>query len=157
MEPSSSWHGADKVSSVVDRMQGYSGTWMSLCACMQSHPLAHSPRRRQEASPTEAEHVFHKVDAHGHQHTLGDQHRHYASVCCWSSCIEDNDAHVVKWFGQRSHISVPGCNRGKSSLSTGCHHWVHRQIMDDQAWQQFATIDHHKDVEELVLPQRSEC
>jgi len=29
-------------------------------------------------------------------------------------------------------------------------------IMDYQAWHQFTTIDHHKDVEELVLPQLSE-
>lgn len=38
IDPSSSRHGPDMVKSVVNRMQGYSGAWMSLCARMRSHP-----------------------------------------------------------------------------------------------------------------------
>jgi len=30
-------------------------------------------------------------------------------------------------------------------------------ITNDQAWHQFTTIDHHKDVKELVSPQWSKC
>jgi len=30
-------------------------------------------------------------------------------------------------------------------------------ITDDKYWHQFATVDHRKDVEELVLPKQSEC
>ena len=30
-------------------------------------------------------------------------------------------------------------------------------ITDDQAWHQFATVDHRKDVKELVSPQLPEC
>lgn len=30
-------------------------------------------------------------------------------------------------------------------------------ITNEQAWHQFAMIDHHKDIKELVSPQLSEC
>lgn len=35
-----SWHEADMVSSVVDRMQGNAAACMSLCASMRSHPFS---------------------------------------------------------------------------------------------------------------------
>jgi len=98
------------------------------CHCARAwYPthLAYSPRRRQEASLTRAKHVFWQVDVHGHQHTLGGQHRHCASVCHWSSCTQVDDVHVIRRVGHTSHISVPKCNRGKSLLSVGCHHWAH--------------------------------
>jgi len=84
------------VGGVVDCMQ-----WIQqhVChcvyACNPTH-LAHSPRRRQEASPTEVEHVLQQADVHDHQHTLEDQHRHYALVCCQFSRTQEDHAHVSR-------------------------------------------------------------
>lgn len=72
--------------------------------------------------------------------TLGYQHRHYESICCWSRCTQDNDAHVIRRVWQRSHISVPEYNGGKSSLSIECHHWAHRHHHE---WPSLASVHHH--------------
>lgn len=121
-------------------MQECSGAWISWCTRMRSHPLAHSLRQRQGESMTRAEHVFRQVDVHGQQHTLEDQHRHYASVCCESNYTEDDDAHVIIWVGERIHISVPQSNRGKSSLSAWCHHSVQEH---HHKWLSLASFHHH--------------
>ena len=42
---------------------------------------------------------FGKVDAHDHQHTLEDLHRHYASVCCRFSRTQEDHAHVRRRVG----------------------------------------------------------
>jgi len=103
----SSWHKADMVSSVVDHMQGiqqHACHWAH--ACNPTHST-HSPRRRQETSPTGAEHVLWQVDAHDHQHTLEDQHRHYALVCFRFNCSQEDHVHVSKWVGWRGLTNAP--------------------------------------------------
>ena len=85
--------------SVVDRMQGI---YQRACHCAHTwNPThsAHSPRRRQEASPTEADHVLWQDDVHDHQHTLEDQHRHYALVCFWFIRTQEEHAHVSRRIG----------------------------------------------------------
>ena len=81
----SSWHRANMVRSVVDRMQR-----IKKHACHWAHASnpthsTQSPRQRQEASPIGAEHALQKFDAHNHQHTLEDRHGYYASVCFQSN------------------------------------------------------------------------
>lgn len=86
-----------------------------LHACDPTHS-AHSLRRRQEASSTGTVCLFWQFDAHGHQHTLGDYHRHYASIFFQSGRTQEDHAHAIRWFRRRSHISASRCNEGKSSL-----------------------------------------
>ena len=109
-------HEADMVSSVVDRMQGIQQhACHCVHACDPTHS-AHSPRQRQEASPTGAENVLRQVDAHDRQHTLEHQHEHYASMFLWFDCTEEDHVHVSGRVGWRSHTNAPRCNGGKSSL-----------------------------------------
>lgn len=98
----SSWHRTNMVTNVVNFMQGiqqHACRWAY--ACNPTHST-HSPRWRQEASPTRVEHVLWQVDAHDHQHTLEDQHEHYASVCCRFNHTQEDHLHVsgrVGWRG----------------------------------------------------------
>ncbi len=102
-----SWHKENMVSSFIDRMQG-----IQQHACRRAHTCnpthsTHSPRRRQESSPTEAKHARRKVDAHDHQHTLEDHHGHYASMCFRFKRTQEDHAHVsirVGWRGQTNAL-----------------------------------------------------
>ena len=96
------WHGVDMVSSVVDHKQGihhHACHWVH--ACNPTHST-HSPRQRQEASPTGVEHVLWQVDEHDHQHTLENHQGHYALVCRRFSRTQEYHAHVIRWVGWRS-------------------------------------------------------
>ena len=102
-----SWHRANMVSNIVDRMQGiqqHAFHWEHTCNPTHS---THSERRRQEASTTGAEHALRQVDSHDHQHTLEDQHRHYASVCYSFNCTQEDHAHVRRWVGWRGRTNAP--------------------------------------------------
>lgn len=94
-------------------------------ACDPIHWHTHQGKVK-EPSLTRAGHVIWSVDVRSHQWRLGDQFRHYASVCWWSGCTQDYDAHVIRRVGLRWKIIVPGCNRSKSFLLKGCHHRAHR-------------------------------
>jgi hypothetical protein len=87
------------VSSVVDRMQGIQhDACHCVHACNPTHST-HSPRRRQEASPTRDEHVLLQVNAHEHLYTLEDQHGQYTSMCCQFSRTQEDHAHVSRRVG----------------------------------------------------------
>lgn len=102
-----SWHEVDMVRSFVDCMQEIQHHACHCAhACNPTHST-HSPRRRQEASPTGVEHVLQQVDAYEHQHTLEDEHGHYASVCCWFSHTQEDHVHVSGQFGWKSRTNAP--------------------------------------------------
>ena len=81
------------VRSVVDRMQGIQ---QHACHCAYACNPTHSPRQRQDASPAGAKRILRQIDAHDHQHTLEDQHGHYASVCFRFSRTQEDHVHVSR-------------------------------------------------------------
>jgi len=71
------------VSSVVDRMHGNLAAFTSLYAHMQSNPFGTLTEANTRSKSRLELNMQLTVDVHDHQHTLEDQHGHYASVCCW--------------------------------------------------------------------------
>jgi len=68
------------------------------CACNPIYWDTHQGNDK-ESRPTGSRHVLWLVNAHSHQRRLGDQRKHYASVCCWSRRTQENDAHVIGRVG----------------------------------------------------------
>ena len=128
------------VSNVVDHMQRFQQhacCWAHACNLTHS---THSPRRRQEASLTRAEHVLQQVDVYDHQHTLEDQHRHYASVCCWFNRTQEDHVHVSRRVGWKGSNQCTNCNGDKSSLQQDVTMRCMQTIMNNQAWHQLTTF-----------------
>jgi len=127
------------VRSVVDHIQ-----WINQLgchcenACNPTH-WAHSPRRRQESSPTGVEHVVNSWRTWPPSHTRRST---------WTLCInvfsvrlhQEYHAHASRWVRWRSHSNALRCNGGKSLLqqdvTMGCMH----TIRDNQAWHHRTTF-----------------
>jgi len=84
------------VSSVGDHMKGIQEHACHFAHASNLAHSTHSPGQRQEESPTGVEHALWKVDAHEHQHTLEDQHVHYASMCYRFSRTQEDHVHVSR-------------------------------------------------------------
>ena len=152
----SNWHRSNMVSNFVDRMQGIQQhACHSAHACNPTHST-NSPRRRQESSTTGVEHVLRQVDAHDHQNTLEDQHRHMhqcafglatpkKTICMLENKL-DEGAELMHWLQQNQEFA-----------STRCHHEVHAHHHGQPSLVSTHQLRHHKQVKELVSPQWTEC
>ena len=143
-------------SSVVYHMQGIQ---QHACHCAYAWDptnSAHSPKRRQEARPTGAEHVLRQLDVHDHQHTLK------ASMDTMHQCVAGSATpkKTVHMLADELDDGAKPMHRlqwRQEFTSARCHHGVHAH---HHGWPSLASVHylhHHKHVKELVSPQRTKC
>lgn len=145
-----SWHGADKVSSVVDHMQGNLAACMSLCARMQSHPFGtHTKAKTRSNSEWSWTCISRSWRAQPPTHVWIWTHTLCVNMLSvWSHPGRPCACYQMSWMEEPYHCTQTQWR--KEFDSARCHHWAHGHHHGWPSLASITNIDHHKDVKELV-------